>query len=126
MAVFLGSQKVAGSGGSNIAESGSNENGSYIKYEDGTMICYGKVTFEATTTTWGSFHIFDYKTPVPFPMPFIDNDVVVTVQCVNSQFAFFTGALGVEKDAIKQITVGRGNSASGEVTVAYTAIGRWK
>ncbi len=40
----------------NIIESGSNENGNYIKYTDGTMICTKKVSFVGLqfTTAWGN------------------------------------------------------------------------
>ncbi len=111
---------------SKIVEQGTTENGSYIKYDNGILINYGKIKFNATTTAWGSFQIYDYKTPVTFPKAFIDDNIVVTAQCNNSVFAFFVGSLGVTKDAITQISVGRGNNASGEVTVVYNAIGRWK
>ena len=33
-------EKVAG-----IVESGSNENGSWVKFADGTMICYGSKNY---------------------------------------------------------------------------------
>ena len=39
----------------NIVESGSNANGTYIKYSDGTMICARTITGTvAITETWGS------------------------------------------------------------------------
>ena len=40
---------------STVVESGSNANGEYIKYADGTMICTKKVTGQAKiTATWGN------------------------------------------------------------------------
>lgn len=44
-----------------IVESGSNANGDYIKYSDGTMICTKKVSFVGLqfTTAWGNV----YETP---------------------------------------------------------------
>jgi hypothetical protein len=41
----------------NIVESGSNANGNYIKYYDGTMICYKSVTATVSITiSWGSLY----------------------------------------------------------------------
>ena len=44
-----------------VVESGSNTNGEYIKYSDGTMICTKKVNFVGLqfTTAWGNV----YETP---------------------------------------------------------------
>lgn len=110
-----------------VVDSGNNENGSYIKYGDGTMVCYGKVTFNASTSAWGNLQVYDYKQSIPFPMAFINDDIVVTAQCNNTTYSFITGALGVEKDAIKQISIIRGNAVTNaSVTVVYFAIGKWK
>ena len=44
-----------------VVESGSNENGDYIKYSDGTMICWKTYNFTANfNTAWGSV----YESPV--------------------------------------------------------------
>ena len=40
------SEKVAG-----IVESGSNDNGSWVKFADGTMICSGHISQTLTRTT---------------------------------------------------------------------------
>lgn len=57
-----------------IVDSGSNSNGSWIKWADGTMICYGYNMFTGInmTTQWGSM----YETSNPlslgdFPQPFV-------------------------------------------------------
>ncbi len=41
---------LAESASKHIRESGSNANGSYIKFDDGTMICYISTTCDYTTT----------------------------------------------------------------------------
>ena len=55
-----------------IVESGSNDNGSWIKFSDGTMICRGVVTTgDVSFTAWGS--LYQYEVPsVSFPLSFID------------------------------------------------------
>ena len=41
-----------------IVESGSNDNGSYIKYSDGTMICTKKISGSvAISTSWSSLYV---------------------------------------------------------------------
>ena len=40
-----------------VVESGSNENGNYIKYADGTMICYKSVTASVNfSANWGGLY----------------------------------------------------------------------
>ena len=57
------SEKVAG-----IVESGSNDNGSWVKFADGTMIQWGSATFTgAETGNTGSY------TRVIFPQTFANN-----------------------------------------------------
>ena len=54
-----------------IVESGSNENGNYIKFGDGTMVCYysrndGDVTFENSQDLWARSDKFYWIYPQPF------------------------------------------------------------
>lgn len=55
-----------------IVESGSNENGNWIKFVDGTMICNCSVTRNiANTTPWNNMYIADIQN-IPFPQQFIE------------------------------------------------------
>lgn len=48
---------------SNIIESGSNSNGSWIKYSDGTMICTKQIGTDISTTLWSNgIYYSDYNT----------------------------------------------------------------
>ena len=56
----------------NIIESGSNENGNWIKFVDGTMICNCSVTRNiANTNAWNNLFIGDIQN-IPFPQTFIE------------------------------------------------------
>lgn len=60
-----------------IVESGSNDNGSWVKYDDGTMIQWGSATFTgAETGNTGSY------TRVLFPQPFANNKISTKYQLV--------------------------------------------
>lgn len=110
-----------------IVDSGSNSNGSWIKWADGTMICSNTVQYTnvAITTVWGSFYESSkLSLGGNYPVPFIEEpDLIVTSHYPNL----------VEKygDA-NAITPGtfyatKPKSTTGEtVKVSYIAVGKWK
>ena len=57
-----------------IIESGSNSNGEYIKFSDGTMICRKYINFgqKAISNKWGSFYESEKITIGNYPEPFIE------------------------------------------------------
>lgn len=58
-------QSIVGSMGSAIIESGSNANGNYVKFADGTLICYNMNTVKKDGN-WGSSRYF-------YPSSFVDS-----------------------------------------------------
>ena len=109
----------------NIVESGSNSNGNYIKYSDGTMICWKNLTTQmAINAAYGNLYqnsrVFD------FPQQFIETPVGVC-----SMFQWGTGASWgcVLTISTTQITC-RGIDAIsrdvGTCKISYIAIGKWK
>ena len=65
------SEKVEG-----IVESGSNDNGSWVKFADGTMIQWGSKSFVGAQDSTGSY------TRVIFPQPFVNNKISTKYQLV--------------------------------------------
>lgn len=62
------SEKVAG-----IVESGSNSNGSWVKYDDGTMMQWGSATFTgAETGNTGAYKV------ITFPVPFANSKLSIS------------------------------------------------
>lgn len=113
-------------GGIPIVASGSNVNGNYIKYYDGTMICYKSVTASvAMTNAWGSLYEGSMALG-SWPVNFI---VTPNVQVTN---ASGTGAMIESYDtspttsSAGTIYLARGNSSTSNVTVNVLAIGKWK
>lgn len=110
-----------------IVESGENENGSYIKFGDGTMICWVKmiVTDQTIDNPYGS--LFQATRRWCYPKPFVYKPVV---NC--SQFLWGTSASwGSVNNAEPTYAVLRGidpiSRPSGtQVRISAIAIGKWK
>jgi len=105
-----------------IVESGNNANGYYIKYYDGTMICYGFVSFSANsnTETW------------TFPKTFIDTNIFVSGTPMYVAGKSNSANIIVTTSTISTTSVVLINWFAGETTPNYArdirvfAIGRWK
>lgn len=110
---------LAESAGKHITESGNNSNGRYIKYDDGTMICYKRInnSIPATIRDLGN---------VLFPATFyIDPTVNVSKGEQDSQGWLGTVHLGIVSTTTVRIVLKDVSSAS-TYTCHMTAIGRWK
>ena len=116
--------------GGYIEESGSNANGNYIKYSDGTMICTKKVTGTANITEqyYGSF----YHTPDgqyfdlgDYAQEFIDIPVLnVTFYGANAQWI---GAIqDVDKLHIGKLHLLAPTSKTAGAYYNVIAIGKWR
>lgn len=106
-------------------ESGSNSNGGYIKFSDGTMICTKRKVFGSTPirNTWGSFYESAKLDLGDYAQPFIIEPKTF-VMPVNTFF--------IERDSNSSATsfgsfyAVRPVAADIYVTVDCLAIGKWK
>lgn len=110
-----------------IVESGSNNNGSWIKYSDGRLITMHKVTRTlARTSTWGNMYESTTQADLGnYPMAFKDIPFVyVTLHEVNASLEAvqFSSANNAGKVYILAPT----SSESADYTFQVLAIGRWK
>lgn len=114
-----------------IVESGSNANGNYIKYADGTMICTIIKTLTLTVSTqWGSLYE-DNSTATQFdyPVQFVGNQPSVTATITGGNSGFVMTWIETNTPLVNtdRLAVVRGSSAgSQDYTINITAIGRWK
>lgn len=108
-----------------ILESGSNANGSYIKYSDGHMECRGSIdgaitlplTFDANIGTYGwSFHYNVYSLSFPVQFQSAPNVLVNFVEGAPS-------ARSITTSGFQCLVVGWYNTGS---DIKYTAVGRWR
>ena len=112
-----------------IIESGTNSNGTYIKYSNGIMMCTKRVQFSTPfNVAWGSL----YETPNPIPvgsfaMPFIDIPILSVASSIGSS-VIFESPSGFTKTGIQGIILTRpvkSDSAMGG-SFDIIAIGKWK
>lgn len=109
--------------------SGSNANGNWVKFADGTMICIKKITFTnvVINTAWGS--VYETASKLNFgdyaqefiETPSVSIDLAEGATCFCETFSGRTktaiGSTWLWKPAIE---------ANGTMTFDVIAIGRWK
>ena len=110
-----------------IVESGSNDNGSWIKYSDGTMICYkstGEIDMNITTP-WGSLYEGNVSLG-NFPAEFIETPTI-SVTPFGSGMLIEQGGIDASKTSWGNITGVRPNSVENvKARFNLMAIGKWK
>ena len=114
---------------SGIVESGSNNNGNYIKFADGTMICYLNITVtdQAINNQYGTSALYFGTRIWTFPQTFISAPVVIC-----GSFRWSTGASwGTVIETVKTYATLMGFDfyprATGTSTqIKVIAIGKWK
>lgn len=106
-----------------IVESGSNANGYYTKYIDGTLIC--KNYFGPITTNGGS----GLNTTVNLPTSFINNEYTIVATILDGQAYWADISYSAGSKATNSFVFSTWNSG-GETNLNqwynYIAIGRWK
>jgi hypothetical protein len=105
-------------------DSGSNGNGKYIRYSDGTMMCWYDGLASQTTTNASGILWYNNAT-VTFPVPFISAPVVNSTNRSQGSFIPWSGF----NDSITTTTARLwliGGGATWIGALSYTAIGKWK
>lgn len=109
-------------------ESGSNANGEYTKFPDGTLMQWGKVVINPTSNTGGENHIF--------PINFIDSNVVANASPEQTWSGSAAGipvtncyASSYDTLYLKLLSLANGGVLSypaDGMTMQWQATGRWK
>lgn len=109
--------------------SGKNTNGEYVKYDDGTLICYQTKNFTGLSfTSSGTLYKCDISSAFTFPVGFI-NAPTIAVQTQSDSDYSYSFVYGTRRTttAITSIELMRIVSASNvTIPIGYIAIGRWK
>ena len=112
-----------------VVESGSNANGSWIKFSDGTMICTKKVTGQVNiAATWGNLYDTG-DNPLDlgdWAIPFIDVPIVsISFYGANGQWVkgFQTSTT---KEKIGKISIASATSKTANAYYNVIGIGKWK
>ena len=125
----------AESSSKHITESGENENGKYIKFDDGTMICYHSIDL-GSILAFGTGTFSDlYRTNTAtwtYPERFVGTPII-TVGVNHRGTTGINRAICISYDApgassVSNIQAFRCSSGSQDigVTARLTAIGRWR
>ena len=114
-----------------IVESGSNNYGNWIKFEDGTMICTRTITVTIDcTNSWGSLYYGENYDKFNFAQSFIEPPILNLQYNATGSLSFIPIAYSeivIDKDGFKKIEIARPTSATGvSVKVYFIAIGKWK
>lgn len=114
-----------------IIESGKNENGSWIKFPDGTMICKNTKQFSVSTqSTLGSnLYYGNIQNVGTFPIEFIERpDINFNVHNGSNIFAIqpfdFNSVTTTSAGGVYPISTANVNNVS--IYISYIAIGKWK
>lgn len=123
-------------------QNGSNSNGSYLKFADGTMICFGKTSVTNNNLALGGNNGIFRSSGIAFndfPVPFVEKpDVFFTIKEQSSNMIGYpkwvaTGYYNTDLPSI--LNPGRcfiifwgadPDNTQIDATVSYTAIGKWK
>lgn len=106
-------------------ESGSNSNGAYIRFSDGTQICWHTVSFPATFTPWGNIYAFIYATRINYPAAFIAEPSVNVTNSTKDYTAMITRVF-TYGTGIGTVSLARPTIADETYSIDYVATGRWK
>jgi photosystem II stability/assembly factor-like uncharacterized protein len=112
--------------GAGIVESGSNSNGSWIKFADGTMECWGLTGQIMTTTGWGGGLYYSAYVYFNLPATFIEDPLIVG-NCVNDSGNYHLSVDFPEVHPSSFVVLMFSPYLGGSTcAVSWHAIGRWK
>lgn len=119
-----------------IIESGSNENGNWIKYADGTMICTSVKLFENidVNNSWGSLYETAELTLGNFPKPFISTPEGINCIMITNTNTNNKGSAGFIEYIVETTNTSWGKTAiakpvssvASNIGLSLVAIGKWK
>lgn len=113
-----------------IVESGSNENGNWIKYANGILKQYGKNTINTTTAValpYGGYR--SYGIYITFPIDFVDtpDSVIATSGSDLLDNGFSLNYSQITKNQLAGYWWAiNSNSTGADHVVSWEAIGKWK
>lgn len=108
-----------------IFESGSNANGAYIRFADGTQICFGLVTRACAVTSLAGTVYYGYSASIGFPASFISSPAFFC-QSYSSGVITWDGAGGSTSAVGQPLMMSPSSLASRNYSCNYLAIGKWK
>jgi hypothetical protein len=122
LAGLLSVAETAGMASGKIVDSGSNANGNWVKYSDGTMICWNRTVSQlGTTTASGQLFMSDIATWT-FPVSF-SSLPIVTPRAYGSSVRW--GVLVGEAVGSATLRIMSTTSSATVSDIGAIAVGRW-
>ncbi|TFF13748.1 hypothetical protein EXW72_08215 [Pseudomonas sp. BCA14] len=116
---------VGSASGGAVFETGTNANGRYIRYADGTQICFGVVARScAATNALGSL-FYGYANSITFSAGFLEAPAFVC-QSFSSGVITWDGSGGSTAGIGVPLILSTSSLAARSYTCNYMAIGKWK
>lgn len=113
-----------------IFEMGSNDNGNYIKFDNGLLICYGRKTYKNMSFSndfWTNYKRSENGLYVDFPVQFIEKPYCLLTGAGNTLWIIQNeDNLSTSRSQGCTAISPNGYSASRDVILVYYAIGKWK
>ncbi|OPE28021.1 phage tail protein [Pseudomonas aeruginosa] len=107
-----------------VIDRGSNANGEYVRFADGTQVCWAERALTVTTAAAGSIHVDGapanglWAYPATFSSP-------PNTHCNARHGGMWANALVATQNSVTSIVMSTVARSSVAVNVAFTAIGRW-
>lgn len=111
-----------------IIEKGSNANGQFVKFADGTMICYRdnvSLSGVAINVAAQQAPFRSNGTALTFPATFVSGQITSLAVAHNTNVEAFVAGVNSSTTQITIILGRQTSSASVTQAVSYIAIGRW-
>lgn len=110
-----------------IIESGSNNNGYYRKYADGTLEMWGytKIKFTFAGDKWGNDFYISRQRRVTFPIPSL-TEAIVNINTWNNSICFVNLSTLADNKTEFSLYMVKGSGADYDSFVCWQAIGTWK
>jgi hypothetical protein len=106
-----------------IVERGSNTNGNFVKYADGTMICWYYTSVQYTLSTPYGSQFISASLSYPFPVGFVGVPMVVPSAITTPQVVWAAIEGSASASAMTMRLIGVINGATSYA--GYIATGRW-
>lgn len=112
----------------NIVASGSNTNGNYVKYVDGTMICWGNKTGSSSKSDWWGFSDRTDEISVTYPQEFTTYPrlTIGTYSSDTTNGSITNVITNQTKTGFKTFTLFAKNSSNNHYDFNFIAVGKWK
>ena len=108
-----------------VIESGSNANGEYVRFADGTQSCWG--TSPESSLTFSPYgDIFQTTYVITFPAQFINNNVSCIASAIIESQAPWANVLNIARSSVRLRAFDIADRSNLLIVFYWFAIGRWK